>query len=83
MRVVQSGIRSILDGLYRGNNEGSKVINASTSCWRFELYLVSYFCDVQVGNDMFGVQHGTTANRPCIQCFVSPEEVCSTFFMVP
>lgn len=79
---MHRAIQSVLDGLYRGQDEGFQVTIPSSSCLRLVPFVVSYIFDIPEGEEMSGVWHGTTVGCPCIQCLVSRSEFRGMNFAV-
>lgn len=73
MKVVQKGTGSFLDGHSMSQDEYFEVTTWRSSCWRLILFVLPYCYDISKGLDMSIVHHGTTVDRPCIECLVLRE----------
>lgn len=62
-----------MDGVFRCQDEGFEVTSSNSSCQRLLLFVVSYFCDLLKGKDVYGARHRTTVDRPSIWGLVSRE----------
>lgn len=73
---MQSGIRMILDGLPRCQDEVSEATTSSNSCWRTVPFVVAYFCDIPKGKEWFNMQRRTIVDYPGIRCLVARKASC-------
>lgn len=76
MEVLQKTMKSILVGLYRGDDQGFEVTLMSSSCWKLVLFVVPYCFDILERKDTSGMEHETLVHRLCVRFFVPCELFC-------